>query len=72
MINHNEPNCFKIIGLLLSGQGHSVCTYNQNTVLLSELLILLQLVVMAHHYKMDSLMQRLDCSVVVKVKVKKG
>ena len=30
MINHNEPNCFKIIGLLLSGQGHSEGVYNQN------------------------------------------
>ena len=39
----------------------------------SELLILLQLnlVLMAHHHKLDCLVKRLDCSVVVKIKVKK-
>ena len=36
----------------------------------SELLILLQLelVLMAHNYKLDCIVKRLDCSVVVKVK----
>ena len=34
----------------------------------SELLILLQLNLMTHHYKLDCLVKRLDCSVVVKVK----
>ena len=38
--------------------------------ILSELLILLQLGLMAHHLKVDCLVKRLDWSVVVKVKVK--
>ena len=37
--------------------------------ILSELLILLQLGLMAHHLKVDCLVKRLDCSVLVKVKV---
>ena len=35
----------------------------------SELLMLLQLGLMEHHHKLDCLLKRLDCSVVVKVKV---
>ena len=35
----------------------------------SELLILLQLGLMVHRHKLDCLVKRLDCSVVVKVKV---
>ena len=37
--------------------------------MLSELAILLQLVLVVHHHKVDCLVKRLDCSVAVKVKV---
>ena len=37
--------------------------------ILSELLILLQLGLIVHHHKVDCLVKRLNCSVVVRVKV---
>ena len=58
------------------GQGHSEGSYNQNTtfkyVIWTADPFAAKLGLMAHHHTLDCLVKRLDCSVVVKVKVTKG
>ena len=55
------------------GQGHSEGSYNQNTtfkyVIWTADPFAAKLGLMAHHHKVDCLVRRLDCSVVVKVTV---
>ena len=72
VMHHQVSDCLpKRLVCSLQGQGHNE-RYNKislsNT--FSELMILLQLnlVLMAHHRKLDCHVKRLDCSVVVKVK----
>ena len=64
-----KKNWFTIFSVKVTVKDHIIKISLSN--ISSELLILLQLnlALMAHHHKLDCPVKRLDCSVVVKVKV---
>ena len=77
VMHHYKPDCFsKRMVCCLQDQGHSLGTYIIKIMTVLYVFwtadpFATKLGWMAHHYKLDCLVKRLDSSVVVKVKVKK-